>query len=313
MKIFLDKNFKTFNENYKNQASKLIEEYVNKYFRMQREYEEIDFLVPSKAEEDILFFIEDSQKEQSNTKMFLDNFFCFMKEEGKIGDISNAIMSPYSISLHIRDFFIKRKSVGSSYSQILDQIHLKKTNEEEKEDMVDENFEENPVNNSFDGTEEDKNRDEEISPDDNPMDTTEEEQDNNPKLSHNTTDFRKYLQKKICFLLPKAGDLNIFGQKITGNSSNKAKSSKRGIYRFIGSLKVLTKLAKHFFNKEKHLYCSHNVNIKDKVSGVVHHVKVTEKSVNVTLKELVLKLHERGKNKNSSKKIHIVLNFIFGL
>ena len=48
--------------------------------------------------------------------------------------------------------------------------------------------------------------------------------------------------------------------------------------------------------------------MKDDVSGVVHHIKVTEKSVNVTLKDLVLKLNERGKFLNLN--LILILNII---
>ena len=62
----------------------------------------------------------------------------------------------------------------------------------------------------------------------------------------NTTLFRKGIQQKVNFLLPTAGDLNIFGEKIHGNSTNKARGSNRGKYRLIGSRVSIEKRVKHY-------------------------------------------------------------------
>ena len=172
-----------------------------------------------------------------------------------------------------------KKSSCNAYREVLNKIHL------EEESFDDQMIDEQAPNHESEELEEDETSEEIV------------DESHTTKVNSNTTQYRELLQSVICFKLPKAGDKNIFGAKITGNSSHKAKSARRGEYRFIGSLKVLTGLTKEYLNKDRPLYTTQEIQVPHKDSSVIKRVQVTSKSVNITLKDLVLKLVEKGKIK----------------
>jgi hypothetical protein len=120
LKVYLDKEYHyKFTDKYQQKAKNLTQSYVDKYVKHQRDLENIDYTSPQKAEKEILNLIFKSQKE-GKTKVFVENFFLFLKNEIGISDISNCISSPYKITLYLRDFFFQ----DNNYSEILEKINL---------------------------------------------------------------------------------------------------------------------------------------------------------------------------------------------
>lgn len=96
---------------------------------------------------------------------------------------------------------------------------------------------------------------------------------------------------------------------MTGNSSGNCKSSKRGEYRFIGSMKVLKEKVSNFTKTNKHLYKNKTIEVEKNGSSVKHKIKVTQKRINISLSQLVKSLFEKDvlKIKENVTKIKIPL------
>lgn len=60
-------------------------------------------------------------------------------------------------------------------------------------------------------------------------------------------------------------------------------------------MKVIKEKVNRYYEKDKDLYQNHKVEIEAKDSSIKYHVQVTEKKINITLSQLILRLKELGK------------------